>query len=156
MLLLHAAEYVSYLITLLSAAYSDRKSRTIKNKQLFILCALRFVFLGCFCFASRQYALHCLVSSIAALLLMLIITGAALPLTKGSVGAGDFKLLCACGFSLGIKLWTDSLAVTFALLAAALIAKHPKGRGARVPLAPFVFCGVLSASVIWIVKALLG
>lgn len=132
--------FFSVLLTV--AAYRDLKTREIPDRIPVLLLCTGFI------------GIHPLDSCLG-----LVLTGlpyflaAVLVRHGGGIGGGDWKLMSACGFVLGVwgGILQSVISLTLAVLAgcaAALIRKKPI-KEIRLPLAPF-FCagGILSYAVL--------
>lgn len=141
-------ESVCYFCTLLLISCVDYKNRTIPNKLLVLLIIFRVVFLICLFSTSSANAVFHLLSSLTSLLLTLAVTALFLPLLRKKTGAGDFKLLLACGFCFGIDLYLHSLLVALVLLAVSFTIQLIKKQRKNVPFTPFMCAGMLIASIL--------
>ncbi len=141
-------ESICYFCTLLFISFVDYKSRRIPNWSLAVLLGFRLVFLICYFLMDAEAVMPLLLSSVGTLFLTSLVTALFLPAFRDKTGAGDFKLLLVCSFCFEIDLYLNSLLVAIFILTVCFILQLMKKQQQNVPLAPFVCCTMLIASVV--------
>lgn len=145
--MLSATESVFCLGTLLLIACKDYRCRRIPNKLLICLLFIRTFFLAAFFAASFKTGIRELLSSGIALGITLVVTLVFYPFLKRKTPAGDWKLLMVCSFCLGVNRYLLSLLLCTGLLIVVYIYQSVRKQKATIPFAPYLFCGVLIATV---------
>ena len=127
-------------------AWNDLKNRRIPNRMLTVLFVCRSCILFQECIIDMENAVMLLISSMAGLLLGGSLFLCCYCFSKGGMGGGDVKMFAVIGFCLGSQEMFRVLCITVGLAAVYCISGillRKMTTAQTIPLAPFVFGGVL-------------
>ena len=125
---------------LLPAAVIDIAWRVVPDSLSLVGAALAFGLIGLL--APSALVTHALAGLIGGVVMLALAF-----LARGGIGLGDVKLVAMLGVVLGAALPVAVIAAALISGLAALPVRHRRGRGATVPLVPFLAAGALVASV---------
>lgn len=143
---LNFCRQMAVALVLLSAMILDRKTHKISNILVIVVFGIGVMLLAVEFFLSRETILTTLITSIAGLLMCLVLFYILARLTREGIGMGDVKLISSMGWMLGLA--STLVAVLFGLIlctlaACILLFWKRKNKDDRIPFGPFLFFGYI-------------